>query len=58
MIETILTIWLLSYVCMIAIDYTPCDYSPKRAFIFITSLILGVVFILVLWAEPIQGVIK
>ena len=47
----IITIWILSYVIMVIDDNTPCNNSIRKAFLFLSSMLIGVEIVLLIWAK-------
>lgn len=48
-ISIILTIWVLLFCVTVAVDYTPCNDSFKKAFMFLSSFIMVVLGVFLIW---------
>ena len=47
-IDIILTIWVLAFSVIIAVDSTPCD-NLKKAFIFCSSFLVALMNLALIW---------
>ena len=48
-IGIILTIWVLLFCVIVAVDYTPCNDSFKKAFMFLSSFIMAALVVSLIW---------
>ena len=49
-IDILFTLWGLGYTLLIIIDNTPCSYSIKRAFLFLSSWLIATTMISIIWS--------
>ena len=49
LINIVLTVWITFYCLFVILDNTPCDNSMRKAFLFLSSMVVHTSAIVIIW---------